>query len=399
MAPREAAAAIAAALTTAGFVARFAGGCVRDELLGHHPADYDVATNATPDQIKACFPKARGVGEHFGVMLVRHGGRTVEVATFRGEGPYRDGRRPERVEFSDEVTDANRRDFTINGLFMDPATGTVIDHVGGRADLQARLLRAIGDPDARLEEDRLRLLRAVRFAARFDMRMDPATAQAVQRHAPELRGVSRERVGQEVRRMLLHNTRGVAVQLIESLGLAPTTLLEASAALQGTRVRQLPQHASVPCALAAWMLDRPVQVPWQHRVKAWTDALVLSNHERDALQEALRLRDALCAAWASMPVAARKRAAASPGFEDACALLVAEGLPLAKTIQADLVPLRASGIAPQPLLDGDHLKRMGMQPGPDFRRILDAVYDAQLEGRIGSIAQAEVLARQVATKA
>jgi len=122
----------------------------------------------------------------------------VEVATFRGEGPYRDGRRPERVEFSDEVTDANRRDFTINGLFMDPATGTVIDHVGGRADLQARLLRAIGDPDARLEEDRLRLLRAVRFAARFDMRMDPATAQAVQRHAPELRGVSRERVGQEV---------------------------------------------------------------------------------------------------------------------------------------------------------------------------------------------------------
>jgi hypothetical protein len=117
------------------------------------------------------------------------------------------------------------------------------------------------------------------------------------------------------------------------------------------------------------------------------------------LHEALRLRDALCAAWASMPVAARKRAAASPGFEDACALLVAEGLPLAQSIQADLVPLRASGIAPQPLLDGDHLKRMGMQPGPDFRRILDAVYDAQLEGRIGSIAQAEVLARQVATKA
>ena len=157
---REAAAQVAARLEAAGHVAYFAGGCVRDELLGLVPADYDVATGADPDAVRAVFPNARGVGEHFGVMLVRLGGRTIEVATFRGEGAYSDGRRPEAVHFSDERTDALRRDFTVNGLFLHAATGRLVDHVGGRADLDARVLRAIGDADARLQEDRLRLLLA-----------------------------------------------------------------------------------------------------------------------------------------------------------------------------------------------------------------------------------------------
>ena len=163
---RDAAAEIAAKFSAAGYTAYFAGGCVRDELLHLSPTDYDIATSATTEQIRLIFPKARGVGESFGVILVHHKGRVVEVASFRADGRYVDGRRPEDIEVGDEKTDANRRDFTINGIFMHPATGEIIDHVNGRADIQHKMLRAINNPDARLSEDRLRLLRAVRFAAR-----------------------------------------------------------------------------------------------------------------------------------------------------------------------------------------------------------------------------------------
>ena len=396
--PREAAAAVAARLQAAGFTAYFAGGCVRDELMGHAPADYDVATAATPDQIRGVFPGARGVGEHFGVMLVRQGGRTIEVATFRGEGEYADGRRPGRVEFSDERTDARRRDFTINGLFMRPATGEVIDHVGGRADLAAGTLRAIGDADARLEEDRLRLLRAVRFAARFGMRMDAATADAVRRHAPELRGVSRERVGHEVRRMLSHATRGEAVDMIESLGLAPATLLE-EGRLEGVRVRALHADASAHLALAAWLLDRVVANPWPERLSRWTSALVLSNAEAEAIDAALRARESLRERWSGLAVAQRKRLAAGPGFADALDLLEAEGDPRAASVRADVGELSRTGLAPAPLLDGHALQALGLKPGPAFRRILDAVYDAQLEGRVDSPQDARELALRIAEQA
>jgi poly(A) polymerase len=389
---------VAQRLASADFTAYFAGGCVRDELMGHLPADYDVATNATPDEIRAVFPGARGVGEHFGVMLVRQGGRTIEVATFRGEGAYADGRRPGHVVFSDERTDALRRDFTINGLFMKPTTGEVIDHVGGRADLASRTLRAIGDADARLEEDRLRLLRAVRFAARFGFEMEPATREAVRRHAPELRGVSRERVGHEVRRMLAHPSRAVAIALIETLGLAPATLLE-EGACEIARVRSLPGDASVHAALAAWMLDRASSLRWPERLARWTGALILSNAEVDAVAAALRARDALHERWEGLGVAGRKRLAAGPGFVDALALLEAEGDARARTIRAAVADLARTGLAPTPLLDGHALQGLGMKPGPDFRRILDAVYDAQLEGRVGDQQEALRLALQVASGA
>lgn len=399
MPAREAAAAIAARLEAAGHTAYFAGGCVRDELLGLHPADYDLATDATPDRIREIFPKARGVGEHFGVMLVRHGGRTVEVATFRGEGAYQDGRRPMQVTFADEVTDARRRDFTINGLFMHPPTGRVIDHVHGRADLHDRLLRAIGDPDARLEEDRLRLLRAVRFAARFSLDIDPATLAAVRRHAPELRGVSRERVGHEIRRMLSHATRLDAVRLIEANGLAPATLLEPDAGFRPMRLPELAPAASVVCALAAWMLDRASPAHWPRRLERWTEALVLSNHEREGVAAALVALEAVRGSWPALGVAARKRLAASEGFTDAMALFAAEDRVATAAIQTDLVELQATGLAPVPLLDGHDLQRLGLQPGPAFRRILDAVYDAQLEGRVRTPEQARDLALQVQRQA
>ena len=394
---RDAAGAIAARLEAAGFTAYFAGGCVRDELMGHQPVDYDVATGATPDRIRELFPGARGVGEHFGVMLVRHGGRTVEVATFRGEGGYVDGRRPQQVEFSDERTDAMRRDFTINGLFMHPATGRVIDHVGGRDDLASRTLRAIGDADARLEEDRLRLLRAVRFAARFGLAIDPSTRDAVARHAPELRGVSRERVGHEIRRMLADPSRAVAVELIESLGLASATLLE-EGRLEGSRIARLAGDASVPRALAAWMLDRVVALPWPERVARWSAALVLSNAEADAMRAALAAREAILGRWHGLGVAGRKRLASGPGCGDALALLEAEGDALAPAVRADIAELSATGLAPEPLIDGHALQRLGLSPGPEFRRILNAVYDAQLEGRVRSADEARDLAARIAQR-
>ncbi len=391
---RAAGAAIAHQLEAAGCVAYFAGGCVRDELLGELPLDYDVATSALPDQIRELFPGARGVGEHFGVMLVRQGGQTIEVSTFRKEGAYVDGRRPEHVSFTtDEVADANRRDFTINGIFKHPATGKIIDHFGGEKDLKARVLRAIGDPDARLSEDRLRLLRAVRFTARFHMTIDPATEQAIARHAPELRGVSRERVGHEVRRMLTHATRAKAVHLLESLGLASATLLEPPCANVGSRVASLPADASFSCALAAWLLDRGMALPWQERVRQWTKALVLSNHERDELAATLRARETLMGDWSKLGVAKRKRVASDHGFTDAMMVLRCESPQIADRIEIDLAPLRASGLAPTPLLDGDILQQIGMRPGPHFRSILDGVYDAQLEGRITTLEQAKALAR------
>ncbi len=277
---------VAAHLARAGYRALFAGGCVRDRLLGLDPADYDVATSATPEQIRAVFPHAIGVGESFGVMLVRHGGRTVEVATFRSESGYADGRRPTDVRFTDEREDALRRDFTINGLFEDPVTGQILDYVNGRADLQARVLRAIGHATERFREDRLRALRAVRFTARFALTLEPATRAAVQAFAHDLAGVSRERIGHEVRRMLAHPSRALAVELCEALDLAPSVLNEAGAGAgagaAGAALDLAPLRAAArgggTTGLAAWMLGRGGGNPglWQEH---WRAALCLSNTE------------------------------------------------------------------------------------------------------------------------
>ena len=170
--PRDIAADIAATLRKAGHVAWFAGGCVRDQLLGRDPKDYDIVTDATPDDVLKCFPRAQPVGAAFGVMLVRRHGMSVELATFRSDGIYVDHRRPETIEFATAREDAERRDFTVNGLFYDPETDEVHDYVDGIEDLNARILRAIGDPEARFNDDHLRMLRAVRFHAALDMEID-----------------------------------------------------------------------------------------------------------------------------------------------------------------------------------------------------------------------------------
>ena len=221
----QAACHIVRALKGAGHEAVLAGGCVRDRLLGIVPKDYDVATSATPEQVKAVFPGSKGVGEAFAVVLVRHEEVVTEVATFRKDGPYADGRRPDYVELDGATMeeDAARRDFTINGLFEDPdgeEASKVIDFHDGVADLKKhRCVRAIGDPAARIAEDRLRMLRAVRFAARFGFHIEAATKQAIVKHAPELGAVSRERVGGEVVMMLGHQARAQAAGMLQELGL------------------------------------------------------------------------------------------------------------------------------------------------------------------------------------
>lgn len=394
IAPREAAAWVARRLREAGFRALFAGGCVRDTLLGLEASDYDVATDASPDEVRRVFPRAIGVGESFGVMLVRHGGRSVEVATFRADGSYADGRRPEGVRFTDDREDALRRDFTVNGMFEDPETGEVIDHVGGRADLEARILRAIGDPAARMREDRLRTLRAARFAARFGLAIEPATEEAVRRFAGDLAAVSRERIGNEVRRMLAHPSRARAVELVDRLGLASSVLLEpaGAAATDLSLVAALPPGAGLEESLAAWMLGRPgadgVREAGAARQRAWREALVLSNGESDLLAAILANHERLPARWPAGDVAARKRLASSPGFRGALALLAGGGHPVAATVQDELPALEAQGLAPAPLVTGDDLVAIGLAPGPAFRPLLDRAYDEQLNGRIVDRAQA-----------
>ena len=290
MPPRDAACAVAAGLVRAGHQAYFAGGCVRDRLLGRPVKDYDIATSARPEEVKAVYPKARGVGEAFGVLLVRHGGHTFEVATFREDGPYHDGRRPSEVSYSTAERDALRRDFTINGLFEDPATGETIDFVRGRADIDARLVRAIGDPHARIREDRLRMLRAARFAARLGFEIERTTFDAILSHAGELASVSAERVGEELREMLAHPHRARAADLVEALALDGAVFGE-RALRRGSRLGNL--GSAVPTggwttALAAWWLDRTDgscdPAAFGHAVAALRRRLVLSNDETEAVR-------------------------------------------------------------------------------------------------------------------
>ncbi len=400
--PREAATRVATVLHEAGYETYFAGGCVRDHLLGLEPADVDVATAAVPEAVARLFPKARGVGVHFGVMLVPSGGRMIEVATFRSDGAYHDGRRPVEVSFGSAEADARRRDFTINGLFEDPASGRIIDFVGGRDDLEARVLRAIGDPEARFEEDRLRMLRAVRFAARFDLVIESGTAAAIAARADRLGAVSRERVGHELRRMLAHPSRPTAAAHLESLGLDSSVLGRLRVSPEGDlrRLRALASTAVWEDALAAWELDRGTLDIDDARIDAevdrLVDALVLSNQERDDLLGVLRDRRAILEHWTTLGVAPRKRVASRGTFERGLNLVAAESRELADAVRSDVEYLARTGLAPPPFVSGEDLIAFGLRPGPAFRVILERIYDAQLDGGVSGRAEAIELARDLA---
>ncbi|MFN2350622.1 MAG: CCA tRNA nucleotidyltransferase [Kiritimatiellia bacterium] len=224
---------VAELLQQAGHEAVWAGGCVRDMLMGRTPKDYDIATNATPDQVLRIFPRGLAVGKAFGVIRAPWHGHYYEVATFRKDFTYRDGRRPEQVAFTDAATDAQRRDFTVNAMFYDPLHDKLSDYVQGQADLRARLIRAVGDPAARFEEDHLRMLRAVRFAATLEFTIDPATAAAIRQSAHRISRISAERIQTELTRTLLEAPRpGDALVLLAELRLLPAILPEV-AAMQG----------------------------------------------------------------------------------------------------------------------------------------------------------------------
>jgi tRNA nucleotidyltransferase/poly(A) polymerase len=413
-------------LVDAGFVAYFAGGCVRDALLNIAPSDFDVATSASSEQVRSLFGSKNtlAVGEAFGVILVRgriEGTKSqVEVATFRSDGTYSDGRRPDWVVYSTPEEDAQRRDFTVNGLFYDPIAERVLDYVAGEDDLQRRILRAIGSPNARIEEDKLRMLRAIRFAARFALTIDNETRQAIVRHATTITQVSGERVGVEMNKILSHPQRVWAWRELMDTGLLSHILPEWYPACNDTdgsahSVSPLSEHSDreggiqllmhLPSrAIAAETAIGAIFQPWYERLygmnpsaaKEPFDTLLhalknrwkLSNREIDAIRFAVvhagMLVDATQHPWSCI-----QPLLTSPWVEHA--LDIAEATTALKGVPATGIAYCRSRLKepveqwdPRPWLDGSDLIRAGLRPGPDFSKILSEARSKQLDNELPS---------------
>ena len=399
---RAAAIRIIAELRKHGYKAYLAGGCVRDQLLGETPKDYDVATDAHPEHIAGLFKKTAAVGAAFGVMLVRDFGPTIEVATFRSDGPYSDARRPDHVHFSSPEEDAKRRDFTINALFLDPSDegDTIIDFVNGQADIDAKVLRAVGDPDARLKEDHLRALRAVRFAARYGLAIDPQTHDAIKSHASDLVGVSIERIGHEIQRMMAHPSRSIAAKMIHELTLDAVIFQDNKAASSLNALIALNDSASSSTALAAWAHDRLGDGVLSRKAAistGWPARLDMSNTDRDQFVATLEIAGILLNEWKSMSVAQHKRLATRPHCCGAIMLARCINPEATDSICSQIESLSSDGIglSPEPLITGQTLIEMDYAPGQAFKEVLDRVYDAQLEGRVDSIDSACNLASEL----
>jgi tRNA nucleotidyltransferase/poly(A) polymerase len=419
-AARQFAVEVVQTLRAAGYEALWAGGCVRDWLLGKIPKDYDVATSAHPDQIRDLFGRRRtlAIGASFGVITVLgpRGAGQIEVATFRRDGGYSDGRHPDGVSFSTAAEDAQRRDFTINGIFFDPLEERVIDYVGGVEDLERKVVRAIGDPLARISEDKLRMLRAVRFAATFDFELEAATMAAIQQQAHEIVIVSAERIAAEMRRMLVHPGRATALRLLVESQLLDVILPEArlldpasdagpnetrGAAYE--RARSILARLEAPhfaTALAALLRELQVaDAPPIAQVvgSRWR----LSNEERGLAtwllaHEALA-RHAHLHSWSRV-----QRMLIQPGAEE----LVQLGRAIAETLGestagidycAAKLRLPREELNPAPLITGNDLRTAGLQPGPKFRLLLESIRDAQLLGEITTKDEALHLARRLLT--
>jgi poly(A) polymerase len=427
-------------LQEAGQKALWAGGCVRDELLGLVPRDYDVATDARPEVVRRLFRRTIAVGMSFGVVEVLgprdHGEPLkVQVATFRADVSYSDGRHPDEVVFASAREDALRRDFTINGMFYDPLKGQLFDFVGGQDDLVARRLRAIGDPAVRFEEDKLRLLRAVRIATRFDLTIDPGTDQAIRAMAPQITVVSAERIAEELRQLLVHPARARGMALLGDTGLAAAVLPEVVPMMSLAQGRPdaptgtlwehvlrvldlLGPEPSFPLALAALLHD----VGKPRTVGRTPDRYTFYNHEhvgkRLASEICLRLK---------LPTAERERVEwlvekhqylcevrtlrasklktilAHPGIRELFALHRADALASDRTIEhveyceGLLREWTPADLNPPPLLTGHDLAGLGLEPGPVYKQLLDAVREAQLEGTVTTPEQALELARRLSS--
>jgi poly(A) polymerase len=426
---------VVARLRDAGHVAYFAGGSVRDGLLGIAThGDFDVATDARPDEVQRLFPRTVAVGAQFGVILVVEDGVRVEVATFRADDAYVDGRHPVSVRFTTPQEDAARRDFTINGMFADPESGEVLDFVGGRADLERRVVRAIGDPRRRFAEDRLRLVRAVRFAARLRFSIDPDTAAAIRETAPSIHEVSAERIGEEIVKILTEGASRRGCELLSELGLLSEILPEVEAMKGVEQGKDFHPEGDVftHTMLALGHVDHSP-------MRGETLALGVLLHDV-AKRECAAVRDGKITFYghtergAEMAREICRRLRRPGAVGDRVAWLVADHLRLVNAPQMRLATLkkflRQEGIEellelcridasasngdlhyyefcrrrlaeiageemkPPPLLSGRDLIALGHRPGPAFKEMLEAVEEAQLEGTIRSHEEALELVRE-----
>ena len=387
-------------LRAAGFEAMFAGGCVRDMLLGMRSSDYDVATNATPQQVSKLFRRVLLVGATFGVAMIIHKGRKVEVTTFRSDLSYQDGRRPVGVRFASPKEDALRRDFTINGMFYDPITKRIIDYVGGRKDLARGVVRTIGRPEERFAEDYLRMVRAVRFAVRLGFRIVPATAAAVRKHTHNIVHISGERIFDELSKMLERDSGAEALRKMEELGLAQKILPELFAQsglwrVATDRVEHVAKRQDVCLAFGTMTADLPPKTI-RKVVRRWG----ASNNLRDELLFYSKHLDDWRKA-AAMPLCDFKRLMANTNFSRLRALWwFEERRQTGGESHNRRIGRRAGGIpknkiAPPPLVTGADLIGMGLSEGAKLGRILRAIYNAQLNEQITSRGQAMKKAREM----
>jgi poly(A) polymerase len=408
-------------LRTAGFVAYLAGGCVRDRILGLKAKDYDIATDARPESVARLFNNTVAVGAKFGVMLVVLDDEQFEVATFRAEAGYADGRRPSAVRFGSLEEDVKRRDFTIGGMYLDPATGQIIDLVGGIRDLRAGVIRAIGDAELRFAEDHLRMLRALRFAARLNFTIDPATWLGIQRSAPKIAQIAAERVGEEVMMIMTQGGAAHGLDLLVDSGLAAVIIPEvlplrgcaqpANFHPEGDVYRHtrlmlsmLPRGCAETLAFGALLHDiaKPqtlvIEADGKMTYYGHTEiggrvaAYVLQRLRRP---RAVQLRVAyLVHNHLRMMMAPRmrratlKRMLAEEGFDELLELSLLDTLASSSALgfyhfcRQALATMGAAEIRPPRLITGDDLVEMGFAPGPSFKHILHEVEDHHLDGTL-----------------
>ncbi len=429
---RELATEVARRLSARGHRALFAGGCVRDFLLGREPKDFDIATSARPEQVLEVYPHAVLVGIQFGVVRVHHRGEEFEVATFRREGAYLDGRRPSEVTFTGEREDAQRRDFTINGMFLDPATGEVIDHVGGRADLAARVIRAIGDARARFSEDHLRLVRAIRFAAGLGFALDPATQEAIREMAPLVATVSAERVRDEVWKLLSGPDPRRGLELLDATGLLAHILPEVEATKGVPQPPEFHPEGDVwtHTLLVMGSLERPtadlavaalLHDIGKPKTLVVADRIRFDRHAEVGAEMAEEVCRRLKCPTAEtetvtalvrdhmkfmnvreMKASTLKRFLREPHFEALLALHKADCLGCHRDLtnwtycveKREEFARHQEPLRPKPLVTGHDLIAEGYPPGPRFGEILTVVEDAQLEGTLTTREQALAFVRE-----
>ncbi len=407
------------ALQVQGYQAFLVGGCVRDHLLGVEPGDFDIATDAQPAEIQRIFPDAIEVGASFGVMLRRIAGAHVEIATFRSEGAYTDGRRPDFVRYEQSPErDAARRDFTINAMFQDPAHGVILDFHGGRADLEAKRIRAVGNPELRFAEDHLRMLRAVRFAARLGFSIEEGTAEAIRAQAATITRIAAERVRDELSRILTEGGARRGMEMLDELGLLTWILPEATR-MKGVeqppefhpegdvwvhtlRMLELLEDPSLTLALGVLFHDigKPETQTFSDRIRfnGHVDAglritrevmnRLRYSSEQTAQVEALVANHMKFMHVAEMKESTRKRFLRQAAFDEHLALhrvdcLSSHGkLANYEYAREAREQLSEEDLRPKPLLRGEDLIAEGYQPGPRFGEILQALEDLQLEGKL-----------------